>query len=331
MEKKVRMADIAKHLGVSTVTVSKALAGKDGVSESVRLKIKQTASEMGYQGKQAAHEVSVGETVGVLIHERFLSKDQSFYLSLYERVVASLAKYDMFGLLESVLWEDEENLVQPRLVQSGRVKSLIVVGSMSTDYLDFIRRMGLPAVELDAYDAHSDLDTVISDGYYGMYRMTNYLIQRGHRNIAYLGSVGATSSITDRYFGYCRALQESGIQLRTDWVLPDRDDRGNFQMDLPAELPTAFVCNCDAAAYHLLRLLNTKGLRVPADVSVVSFDDFVFSDLSDPKITTYAVDMDGMARASVEQLRARIVDSERDIEFRVVTGFLREKESVKPL
>lgn len=329
MEKKVRMADIAKRLGVSTVTVSKALAGKDGVSEPVRMKIKETASEMGYQGKPAAHEPSTGETVGVLIHERFLSKDQSFYLSLYERVVASLARYDMYGLLESVLWEDEESLIQPRLVQSGRVQSLIIVGTMSAGYLDFIRRLGLPVVQLDAYDAHGTLDTVISDGYYGMYRMTNYLIQRGHRNIAFLGSVGATSSITDRYFGYCRALQESGIQLRTDWVLPDRDDRGNFKMDLPRELPTAFACNCDAAAYHLMRLLSANGLRVPEDVSVVSFDDFIYSDLSSPTITTYAVDMDGMARASVEQLRARIADPERELEFRVVTGFLREKESVR--
>ena len=331
MEKKVRMADIAKRLGVSTVTVSKALAGKDGVSEPVRMKIKETASEMGYQGKPAAHEPSTGETVGVLIHERFLSKDQSFYLSLYERVVASLARYDMYGLLESVLWEDEESLIQPRLVQSGRVQSLIIVGTMSAGYLDFIRRLGLPVVQLDAYDAHGTLDTVISDGYYGMYRMTNYLIQQGHRDIAYLGRVGATSSITDRYFGYCRALQENGIPVRQEWSISDRDEHGYFEMKLPVEMPTAFACNCDAAAYHLSRLLTSRGYRIPGDISIVSFDDDIFSNLAEPRITTYAVDMDGMARASVEQLRARALDPGRELEFKVITGFLREKESVRSL
>lgn len=328
MEKKVRMADIAQRLGISTVTVSRALSGKDGVSETVRAKICQAASELGYQGKIAAPEAPEGETVGVLIHERFLSKDQSFYLSLYERVVANLAKYNMFGLLEAVLWDEERGLVKPRFVQSNRVQALIVIGSMELKYLNFIQGLGLPVVRLDAYDASSGLDTVISDGYYGMYRMTSYLLQRGHRSIAYLGTVGATSSITDRYHGYCRAMQENGAPVRKEWVLPDRDERGFFTIDLPAEMPTAFVCNCDAAAYHLVRLLSEKGYRIPEDISVVAFDDFLYSELSNPRITTYAVDMDGMAKASVRQLLARRDHPEREQDFRVITGYLKEKESV---
>lgn len=331
MDKKVRMADIAKKMGVSTVTVSKALSGKDGVSEAVRIKIRQTAAEMGYQVKAASRENLEGDTVGVLIHEKFLSKDQSFYLSLYERVVANLGKYNMYGLLESVLWEDEKNCTQPRLVQNCKVQALIVIGSMSAAYLEAVQGLGLPVVQLDAYDAHTRLDTVISDGYYGMYRMTNYLIQRGHRDIAYLGLVGATSSITDRYFGYCRALQENGLPVRPEWCLPDRDDYGFFQMELPKEVPTAFACNCDAAAYHLIRLLYEKGYKVPQDISVVAFDDDLFSELASPKITTYAVDMDGMAKASVEQLRERCINPDRELEFKVVTGYLREKESVSPI
>lgn len=331
MEKRVRMADIAQKLGVSTVTVSKALSGKDGVSESVRAKIRQTAIDMGYRLRSAGQESPAGETVGVLIHERFLSKEQSFYLSLYERVVSNLAKYDMFGLLESVLWSDEAGCVKPRFVQSGRVQSLMVIGSMSGEYLRFVQGLGLPVVQLDAYDADVSMDTVISDGYYGMYRMTNYLIRRGHSRIAYLGSVGATSSITDRYFGYCRALRESGIDLRSQWILPDRDELGNFRITLPEEMPTAFACNCDAAAYNLVKLLAEKGIRVPEDVSVVAFDDFLFSELSSPRITTYAVDMEGMSRASVEQLLRRSAEPERERDFKVVTGFLREKESVKTI
>ena len=227
-----------------------------------------------------------------------------------------------------MLWGDEENCTQPKLVQNGRVQALIVIGSMSASYLRAIQELGLPVVQLDAYDAYARLDTVISDGYYGMYRMTNYLIQRGHRNIAYLGRVGATSSITDRYFGYCRALQENGIPLREDWVLPDRDDRGTFQISLPVEMPTAFACNCDAAAYHLSRLLESRGYHLPEDISIVSFDDDLYSNLAEPRITTYAVDMDGMARASVEQLRERYRQPDKALEFKVITGFLREKESV---
>lgn len=331
MEKKVRMSDIAQRMGVSTVTISKALAGKDGVSEETRRKIQKLAAEMGYRAKPIVHASTAGETVGILIAERFLSKEQSFYLTLYERVLASLRHYGMFGILETVLWEDEEGLNVPQMLQNGRVQALILIGSLATDYLRFIQSQGLPVVHLDAYDAQSRMDTVISDGYYGMYRMTNYLIQHGHRQIAYLGRVGATSSITDRYFGYCRALQEYGIPLKKEWVLPDRDEHGYYTIELPQNMPTAFVCNCDAVAYHLIRLLDEKGYRVPEDVSVVAFDDFLFSNLASPKITTYAVDMDGMASASVAQLRERWAQPDKEPSFRVVTGFLRQKESVRTI
>lgn len=331
MAKKVKMADIAQRLGVSTVTVSKALAGKDGVSEAVREKILALAAEMGYQAKAAPAEEQGGEMVGVLISERFLRPNESFYWTMYERVLDKLSARGMFGMIERVSLADEAGRAVPRLVQSGRVQALIVIGSFSLDYLQTIRRLNLPVVQMDNYHTQSGLDTVISDGYYGMYIMTDYLLRRGHRDIAYLGRIGATSSITDRYFGYCRALQERGLPVRQDWVLSDRDDDGNWRFGLPEEMPTAFVCNCDAVAYHLIRLLGERGLRVPEDISVVCFDDYLFSELAQPKVTCYGVDVDGMAQTGVEQLCRRWQDPEAEILFQVVAGHLVEKESVKSL
>ena len=328
MAKKVRMADIARQLGVSTVTVSKALAGKDGVSEAVREKIVALAAEMGYQVKApaAAHG---GEMVGVLISERFLRPNESFYWTMYERVLDKLTSRGMFGMIERVPLRDEAEKTIPMLVQSKRVQAIIVIGSFALDYLEMIRQLGLPVVQMDNYHPQSGLDTVISDGYYGMYIMTDYLLRRGHRNIAYLGRIGATSSITDRYFGYCRALQENGIPVREDWVLSDRDDDGNWQFSTPDEMPTAFVCNCDAVAYHLIRQLTERGWRVPEDISVVCFDDYLFSDLSSPRVTCYGVDVDGMAQAGVEQLCRRWKDPKAEVIFQVVAGHLVEKESVR--
>lgn len=330
MAKKVTMADIAHRLGVSTVTVSKALAGKDGVSEAVREKILGLAEEMGYQLKAAAGE-EPGGMVGVLISERFLRPNESFYWTVYERVLDKLGARGMFGMIERVSLTDEAERTVPRLVQSGRVQALIVIGSFALDYLRMLRQLGLPVVQMDNYHPRSGLDTVVSDGYYGMYIMTDYLLQRGHRDIAYLGRIGATSSITDRYFGYCRALQENGIPVREDWVLSDRDDKGNWDFTLPSQLPTAFVCNCDAVAYHLIRLLTERGTRVPEDISVVCFDDYLFSELAQPKVTCYGVDVDGMARAGVDQLCRRWQLPEADILFQVVAGHLVEKESVKTI
>lgn len=334
MKKKVRMADIANALGVSTVTVSKAIAGKDGVSEAVRSKIMVTAMEMGYPIKAAEYTNSEnypGLTVGVLIHERFVQKNESFYWNMYERVLDKLSAYGMFGMFESFTHQGEQECTLPRLIQSGRVQALVIIGSLSLAYLRMLRNTGLPAVHLDNYDPQTQLDTVISDGYYGTYQLTDYVIQKGHRDIAYLGRVGATGSITDRYYGYCRALQENNIPLREEWVISDRGDQGHFQFLMPEKMPTAIVCNCDAVAYLLIRQLNNLGYRIPEDLSVVCFDDYIYSELASPRVTAYGVDVDAMAQICVKQLVRRLKEPNAKPVFRVVTGYLVEKESVKCL
>lgn len=330
MGTKVRMSDIAKALGVSTVTVSRALAGKEGVGESMRESILRAAEDMGYRPKLPAKPLALNETVGILLSCRFIGKGHTFYWDMYERVLESLSENDAFGILETIKLTDESEVNLPRLIRGGRVHALLLIGQLDQRYRDMLAATGLPVVQLDAYSAGSRMDTVISDGYYGMYAMTNYLLRRGHRRLAYVGLVGATSSITDRYFGYCRALHEWGIPVREDWVIPDRKENEKFPIPLPEDMPTAFVCNCDLVAQKLIQRLDEKGLRVPEDVSVVGFDGFNLSPVS-PTLTTYAVDMEGMAQASVKQLMDRLADPDRPPELRIVPGHLIEGESVRSI
>ena len=330
MGTKIRMVDIAKALGVSTVTVSRALSGKDGVGDAMRESILRAAEDMGYQPKLPTKALLNGETVGILLSCRFIGKGHSFYWDLYERVFECLGENDAFGILEPVKLEDESAANPPRLVRTDRVQALLLIGQLNQRYQQMLVATGLPIVQMDAYSAGFQLDTVISDGYYGMYTMTDYLMRQGHRRIAYVGSVGATSSITDRYFGYCRALQEWGITVRQDWILPDRKEHEKVLIPLPEDMPTAFVCNCDSVAQKLIERLNENGLHVPEDVSVVGFDGFSLTPIS-PALVTYAVDMEGMARASVKQLMDRLADPSRPPELRIVPGHFVKGDSVKSI
>lgn len=330
MGTKVRMSDIAKALGVSTVTVSRALAGKEGVGETMRESILRTAEDMGYHPKVSKNALSDSETVGILLSRRFIGKGHTFYWDLYERVMDSLGENNVFGILETIRLTDEEEVHLPRLVYGGRVQALLLIGQLAQPYQQALAAAGLPMVQLDAYSAGARLDTVISDGYYGMFTMTEYLLCRGHRKIAYVGSLGATSSIMDRYAGYCRALQAWGLAVRQDWVLPDRKEHEKVLLQFPEDMPTAFVCNCDSVAQKLIQRLNEEGFRVPEDVSVVGFDGFSLSPIS-PELVTYAVDMDGMAQASVKQLLDRLAGPDRPPELRVVPGHLVEGKSVKSI
>ena len=325
MAKAVRMSDIAERLHVSIVTVSKALAGKDGVSEELRQEILQLAEEMGYQSKKFK-PAATGKTytLGIVTSYRYIEKGQSFYWNLYERILFYLAQTGHIGILEVVTDSAEQERQIPRLVQEERVDGVIVMGNFSKSYREMLAETGIPLVVLDAFDARYHRDSVISDGYYGMYTMVDYLLQMGHRNIMFVGSVNATSSITDRYYGYCRAMREAGVSVTEDYVLPDRDAEGKVTISLEhlKKMPSAFACNCDITAYTLLNALKEQGVRVPEDVSVVGFDDYILAGLAVPPLTTYAVDVDHMAKVSAQQLIRRIQKPDADVRRIVVSGKL---------
>lgn len=326
------MADIAAKLGVSTVTVSKALAGKDGVSESIREKIKALADEMGYRyGVPVKRNAKDTGNIGILIPSSYVEKSNSFYWDMYEHVVKRLTNSGYFGILEMVSREDELHFAEPRVLQDGKIDGLILIGQAENGYLEMLRQEKVPTMYLDFYDAASGSSCIISDGFYGMYAVTSYLISKGHRDIRFVGSIHSTSSICDRYFGYRRAMLEHRLEVTEDMVIPDRGDDGYISVDLPENLPTAFVCNCDLVASHVANRLKDRGVRVPEDVSVAGFDDYIFPGLSTVEFTTYAVDMEGMARACVERLLRKIHNSNYEPTLKIVSGHLVIRDSVRSL
>ena len=190
-----------------------------------------------------------------------------------------------------------------------------------------------PTVYLDFYDSHIKEDSVISNSFYGTYTLTNYLFDKGHTNIGFVGTVLATKSITDRYLGYTKSLIEHGKNVREDWVLDDRDsNRHNFHKFLfPEEMPTAFVCNCDTIASWIIRELEQRGYRVPEDVSVVGFDDFLYPGLCNVPLTTYAVNMTEMAERSIELLITKVTGGETSEGMHLVEGRFVERKSVRAI
>lgn len=213
---------------------------------------------------------------------------------------------------------------------------MVVIGEISTDYLkQLIRISELPVIFVDFVKKDIDVGAVISDNFYGMYHVVNHLVENGYRDIAYVGTVLANNSITDRYFGYCKALLENGIQVRPEWVIDDRGFGGRMEIEgliLPGQMPTAFACNSDLTASELIKLLAQNGYRVPADISVVGFDNYLYTGLCDVKITTYEVNIKEMVRIALEKILIQLRYFKKDTEkLRIVTGHVVIKDSVRPL
>ena len=336
MAKAVKLADIAERVGVSTVTVSKALSGQKGVSEEVREKIHSIAEELGYQQPSAARKSQNQKSynIGILISERFLDKYESFYWQMYQSVATRATAKECFTMLEVIGIAEEENGRLPKLVQERKVDGIIVIGKMMDDYLQHLNtEAGIPVIYLDYYNGREASDSVISNSYYGTYELTYYLYRMGHRKIAYVGTLLAMESITDRYFGYQKALLELGLEQKKGWVLDDRHiETGEIDtvnmLQSPKDMPTAFVCNCDLTASFLIKKLKDNGYRVPEDISVVGFDNYLYPGLSDIQITTYEVDLKEMAKKAVYNMISKISNENYKPGIHIVEGHMVLKESV---
>ncbi|SHN49337.1 LacI family transcriptional regulator [Butyrivibrio hungatei DSM 14810] len=337
MPKKITMSDIAAALGISTVTVSKALSGQKGVSEEMRQKIIDLAEERGYQ-KSFTNRSSDSFKIGVLIGARYLGNIDSFYGHMYQIFSAKAGKIGSFTMLEVLSLEEEENLVYPKLIGDGNVDAVVIMGTLREDYLEMLDdKLETPTFYMDFTDRQHKKDSVISGSFYGAYILTNYLFDKGHKDIGYVGTLLTTPSITDRYLGYERALMEHGIKVNPAWVLDDRDS-DNKVMDIEknvkwpkGKLPTAFVCNCDLTASKFIQYLKDKGLRVPEDISVVGYDDFVYTNGAEIGITTYKVDMEEMVRRTLKRILHTLHGERYRKGLSIVEGYLIERESVKEI
>ena len=337
MAKAVKLADIAEKVGVSTVTVSKALTGQKGVSEEMRRRITQLADEMGYvpAAKTKKSTARKSYNIGLLIEESYLDKYDSFYWQMYQQVATRAMEWGCFTLMEVVGRQMAGELELPKLIREQKVDGIIVLGKMTDDFLSYIRQnTTAPLVYMDFTDEELEADAVVSDSFYGAYQLANYLIGMGHRKIAYVGTLLATTSITDRYLGYTKSLMEHGIPIRSEWQINDRDltsgyiDEENL-LQLPEEMPTAFMCNCDLTAGKLINKLTRMGYRVPEDISVVGYDDYIYPGICEVGITTYEVDLAEMARRAVGVLLEKMSGRGQNHGIHIVEGHLVIKDSVR--
>lgn len=323
----VRMSDIAEKLGISVVTVSKALAGKDGVGESLRQKIEQTAAQMGYRPKNMEGANEKPRTVGILIAHHLIKPEHSFYWALYLSVVECLKEHNYNCMFEPVATEEQKPTL-PAFVSNGTVEGVFVLGHMPHDYLQLLEQTALPLVQIDS-NCDAKAVCVIPNSYWGISEMTEYLIGKGHRKIGFVGSVDANTHIQDCYYGYLKALAFNKIEVHGEWILPDRNGvEFKRSFDLPAVMPTAFVCCSDQAAYHFVKDLQQKGYRIPADISVTGFYGYIFSTLVSPPLTTYGIDLKNMAEKAVGAQISMIENRSQKRGMYVVCGEIVERDSV---
>jgi LacI family transcriptional regulator len=328
VEKKVTMKDIAKEFDVSIVTVSKALAGKDGVGEQLRQEIVERAHELGYVFKKNPDR-SESKNVAIVISERFIGEN-SFYQQVYQRILLELTRRNFVAILEAVRVEDEEKGELPKLLSLKSIDQIIVIGEISNAYLKSVVRTGIGCILFDFENEDFDMDAVISDNINGGYLLTRDLIKNGCKTVGFVGNYFSTRSNLDRYVGYRKYLIANQLEFNEKFMVSDRNEHGqDIDLVIPKKLPDGFVCTCDHTAYRLIRKLREEGIRVPEDIAVVGYDDYSDNKIPDIELTTYHVNIEEMVSQCMNILEQHCENAEYRYGTVISYGWLVERKTGK--
>lgn len=335
-KKKVRLSDIAEKLNISTVTVSKALSNKEGVGDELRRQIKEVAEQMGYQLKKTALPANSGNitgNIGILIPSRFFSRDFSYYWYLFNFLSKELLNQNYYSILELLSDEDETDLKLPRMLQDSKVDGLIILGQTNEAYVDAVKNHYDNFILLDFYTNNMHLDSVSNDDYYCTYMLTNHVISKGHKKLQFVGNFEATTSISDRFMGFQKAMLENRLSVDFNEIIPDRDEKGlKIEIPLPYEnLPTAFICNCDETASTVIKQLEAKGIKVPEQVSVTGFDNYLPHGNPSVELTTVFIRPEDISKTATDLIVSKIQNKPYIKGHHLVSGNVVIRESVKDI
>lgn len=286
----VSIKDIARAASVSHSTVSRALRDSPLVSAETTALIRKIAKEQGYTVSAVARGLVTRKTktIGVVvttIADPFVSE----VVSGIEQT-ANDHGYSVF-LADS--YADPEREV--RVVQSfaeRRVEGIVVTASrVGTIYLEILSELKVPIVLINNQRRGEFMHSVMIENVEASRQATQHLIDLGHRRIAYLGDQFGYQSDTERFAGYRQALEQAALPFLPELVVHgDGKPEGGvkameFLLGLP-QAPTAVFCYNDMSALGALRCIHDSGLRVPADISLVGFDDLFFASYTQPPLTT---------------------------------------------
>ena len=327
---KITLEKIAADMDVSKVAVYKALNNKKGVSEALREKIKVYANSLGYVGKTKEADIKNKKFLFFINQDFFLTPSEQFYSTISYFLSAECTKANSFlqiAFLEKINTVEKMKEVINTFVPHG----LFIAGQAKTDVLKFLNSCQLPIVYIDYYTPVYNLHYIYVDNYNTSYMLTKYLIDKGHKKIGFVGNVSVTASIADRFFGYRKALCEYGVPFDSEWHIDNNLEKNDDILNvLPDNMPTAFICHCDAAAQKLYTALSLKGLKVPDDVSVVSFDDTPLCEHLFPPLTSIGPKKDVVAKKAFNTMIDALAEKNKFYSVPIKVS-LSERSSVKDL
>jgi DNA-binding LacI/PurR family transcriptional regulator len=326
----VTIKDIAKALGISTSTVSRALRDSYEISPETKQLVLDCAEKLNYRPNPIALSLKERRSlsIGVVVCEIA----NSFFSQIINGI-ESIAYDKGYNVIISQSNESyEREMMDLHYLSSRSVDGLIISLSTETNdisHLQALHQKGLPIVMIDRISHELQTHTVVVDNFKGAYEATEHLIQNGFRNIAAIANSEFLSISTERLAGYRQALEDNNIKFNKSLVkhcfygglvFSEIEDAVNKLFTLKNK-PDAIVTMSDKLTTGALKTLLRRGIKVPEEIALVGFSNSDITELLNPSLTVIRQPALEMGKAATELL-LQLIESKRPItqfERRVLT------------
>ncbi len=300
---------IAGHTGFAKSTVSRVLSGKadsSRISKETKDIIIKAAERLGYSPDVLAQKMRSAKTHTIGLIVPTLSNP---YFADVSNVIISEAKGYGYTTIISDTKEDEAN--QNSAVASllmGKVDGMIIVPSGNdARFLEQANEKYIPIILVDRYYENSSLPYIVTNNYKGGYDATKTLIRNGHKRIACIQGPSSTTPNKKRVEGYIDALKDAGLSdeafiVGSEFSIKNGYLEAKLLLNDGEKRPTAIFALSNTIGLGAFKAIKEAGLRIPEDISLISFDNYIYLDYLDPPITRVSQMVDEMGKMAVKLL-----------------------------
>lgn len=333
--KSLGIRDVARHVGVSTASISRTLNSPESVSPELRSRIDAAIAELGYIPDAAARALSSRRTrtIGAIIP----TVDNAMFARGIEALQSYLSLQGYLLLLATSGYDPEVEFRQVQNMVSRGIDGLILRGDVHTDALRrLLASQRIPFVNVGVYHPDKPYASVGGNNELAAWRACRYLIELGHRKIGMVAAVSANNDrATLRVAGVRRALEEARLTQRPEWYvevpyhLDDARQAARTLLSLK-DRPTAVVCGNDVIAYGVMLEAERRGLHLPQDLSVMGFDDLEWSRHLRPSLTTMHVPTDEVWTRAGEYLVKTLAGRPATLHHEVDVSLVVRESTARP-
>ncbi|MDB5234596.1 MAG: hypothetical protein JWR44_1589 [Hymenobacter sp.] len=300
----VSMADLARELGVSMTTISRALSDHHSIGPATKQAVLKLAKKLNYQPNHLAAALRKGKSklLGVIVPYI----EGRFFASVVHGIETAASKAGF----SVIICQSSEDVAQERknleTLLSAQVAGILISVSRTTSdfrHFDKVRKHGVPLVFFDRIVEGDNVNAVVLNDREGAYQATKHLLEQGCRRIAHFAGPQHLNIYKNRRQGYIDALQSQGIApdealiMDCDMTLEGGTDCMRQLLALPKP-PDAVFAAGDSAILGALQLLKSRGLRVPQDVALAGFSNEALTMVAEPMLTSVDQRTEEMGQAA---------------------------------